>query len=182
MNERGHAPMIDIEDVPGRSMPPAARARSLQLVTVIHHGERRRRRQRRSFGVAAVLATTVAATTGGVAVADHLLKPAPVTNKGMAHCSAVAKLSSGNTYAGPEIAFAPANGNGPVPIQNAIAACSLPWRDGILRAGSTRQHTPDGKTHPVPHLVGCTLMDGSAAVFPGNAETCQRLGLPPIAN
>ncbi|MGI8696176.1 MAG: hypothetical protein ACR2JQ_05935 [Mycobacteriales bacterium] len=174
--------MIDIGDVPpSRPMSPAARARCLHLINSIHQDERRRRRRRRTLGTAATL-ITAAATTGGVAVAQHVLKPAPVTDKSVAHCySAPTRASGTGSYPGTDIGIAPANGDGPVPIQNAVAACSLPWRDGILRVGAARPHIPDGKVHPVPHLIGCTLEDGTAAVFPGDAGTCERLGLPPIA-
>ena len=64
-------------------------------------------------------------------------------------------------------------------IEDPVKVCGSFWEQGVL--------TPDRKMvgpapapahgHPVPRLVACTL-GGQAAVYPGDATTCARLGLP----
>jgi hypothetical protein len=52
----------------------------------------------------------------------------------------------------------------------------------LLRLGSKQVGGPDTRTdHPIPPLVACTLDNGVAAVFPGDEQTCARLGLPRLA-
>jgi hypothetical protein len=65
----------------------------------------------------------------------------------------------------------------------AIEACTPSWQLGILTEGSTTIARPQrGVNRPVPHLVACVLPEGGvAAVFPGPDDTCQKLGLPRLA-
>jgi hypothetical protein len=63
-------------------------------------------------------------------------------------------------------------------VADALASCAAFWRAGILQAGSSEPIVhPGGSVYAVPALVGCTLPDGSAAIFPGDPETCAQQGL-----
>jgi hypothetical protein len=68
--------------------------------------------------------------------------------------------------------------------QDAVAICAALWEIGDLHLGLTGPTPPSTAAEPsalpVPPLVACVL-HGEAAVFPGDASTCQRLGLPVLA-
>ncbi|MDP9797630.1 hypothetical protein J2S43_006142 [Catenuloplanes nepalensis] len=64
---------------------------------------------------------------------------------------------------------------------DAIRMCEFLWTQGWLTA-DRKGLDPDPDTtivRPAPPLVACVL-DGTAAVFPGPADTCSRLGLPAL--
>lgn len=63
-------------------------------------------------------------------------------------------------------------------VPTSTQLCELDWSNGIVR----RNQRPAGDPQPgadlhVPKLVACTMKD-SVAVYPGNANTCRKLGLP----
>lgn len=70
----------------------------------------------------------------------------------------------------------------PLAGKDPVAACAPLWQDGLLVAGQSKLNPdarPDGVAdRRVPNLVACTLKEGVAGVFPGDARTCERLGLP----
>lgn len=63
-----------------------------------------------------------------------------------------------------------------------VSACAPLWQEGLLVAGQGELNAnarPDGVAdRRIPNLVACTLKEGVAGVFPGDAHTCERLGLP----
>jgi hypothetical protein len=131
---------------------------------------------RRSVIISSILGVAVVAS-GGTALAMALIKPAPVTDKGVARCYSVATYHSGNKFPGTTIVEA-TSAAGPGRVLAAVDTCSALWRAGILQPGvKTAVNRPTQSTYPVPALVGCTLPGGAAAVFPGDAQTCTRLGL-----
>lgn len=119
---------------------------------------------------------------GGSAAAYVTLKAAPATDTSQVHCYARASLSSDGQWAnGTEIGQpGTAPSSGLVPIRHAMAACGALWRSGVLP--DPRHYTQPDAAHPVPALVGCVLPDGTAAIFPGPADTCARLGLPRLTS
>lgn len=118
---------------------------------------------------------------GGSAAAYVTLKPAPATDTSQVHCYARASLSSdGQGANGTEIGPGTALSPGLVPIRDAVAACAAMWRIGVLP--DPRHYTQPDAAHPVPALVGCVLPEGTAAIFPGPADTCARLGLPRLTS
>jgi hypothetical protein len=141
--------------------------------------------RRRGFVIGGGIGLIVV-VSGGTALAVSLIKPAPVTNTAYARCYSVATYDAGSsTFSGTTIAQ-PSSPTEAGRVEMAVEVCSALWQAGILQPG-----TPTSIVHPglsaysVPALVGCTLPDGAAAVFPGDAETCERLGLaaelPPAA-
>jgi hypothetical protein len=120
------------------------------------------------------LAISVAAAGGTAAAAyAHF---APVTNTNTAFCYSVPSTVG---HKGSEVA-AVGDAGSPAQVTNALQACSTLWRDGFLVLGSPNAlHIPVNTTvHPLPKLVVCTMPDGTAGVFPGDASTCALLGLP----
>ncbi|MBM7784207.1 hypothetical protein [Tenggerimyces flavus] len=62
-----------------------------------------------------------------------------------------------------------------------IGTCSALWRTGKIVAGANGVNQDTRRADDpaaVPNLVACTLEEGVAGVFPGDAKTCERLGLP----
>lgn len=135
-------------------------------------------RKRRTITGGLVVALIVA-TGGGTAAAYAYLHPRAVTNEGFARCYSEAVYARGATFAGTTIATA-AGGGSDGSIHDALDTCASLWQVGALRLGVPHVIPPvSGSSYSVPALVGCTLRDGSAAVFPGTAGTCNQLGLAP---
>ncbi len=141
----------------------------------------RRRTVRRKVAIAGVAVGLALTGTAAAATIVHLTS-APVTETDLARCYAVDSLAEGNDFRGTSVAAA-----GPIgshaQVTNALSACTLIWQDGLMAPGAGAKMTPSERAHlnpdhPVPHLVVCVLPSGVAAVFPGNKETCQTLGLP----
>lgn len=153
----------------------ALRSRLHALVEATPRTVRRRRR--------IVMVGTVAAVAlggGGVAVAHQYFGSKPVTDHRTARC--YSRISTdfgpdfpGSTAGGPLTPATSGHGSRMLPVTAPIEECAAAWRVGALGG-----HAADrsNKIYPVPHLVGCVLPDGTAAVFPGPDGTCQRLGLP----
>jgi uncharacterized membrane protein len=123
-------------------------------------------------GVALVIAASGAGF--GVAAAVSYLRYAPVTNLGTAHCYSLAQLGNNGT----DVGAAGALGSNPQ-IANALGTCQMLWQDGFLSSGIVGAVRVTGNItlHQVPALVVCTMANGTAGVFPGDATTCQMLGL-----
>ena len=111
--------------------------------------------------------------------AAAFLKLQPPTDRSMARCYTAEHLGEGNTFPGTSVSVSGPPGTR-AQLENALAHCSSLWREGFLGPGSGLLR-PDPADPPVdirslPTLVACTLTDGTAAVFPGDASTCGRLG------
>lgn len=148
-----------------------------QLHELVEATPRLVRRRHRILVIGAV--TAVALGGGGVAVAHQYFGSKPVTNHRTARC--YAKLSTdfgsnfpGTTVGGPLTPAKPGGSSRLLPVTAPIDECAQLWKFGVING---RANQPGNHTFPVPHLVGCVLPDGTAAVFPGPDGTCQRLGL-----
>jgi len=132
-------------------------------------------RQWSRAGAATVLVLAASSVGIGVAAAIGLLHSAPVTNLATAHCFTLDELGANGT----DIASAGSPGS-IAQVDNALGTCQMLWRDGFLAAGSLGAIHVTGPitVHPIPSLVVCTLTNGTAGVFPGDANTCRSLGLP----
>lgn len=140
----------------------------------------KRRRWRRRSVIGGVGALVVVAAGGGTALAVALLHPRPVTDHSVARCYTVAAYEPHGPFPGTSIAQASADASQAVRVANALDVCAAMWRAGILQPGAPRPIVHAGQPfYPVPALVGCTLPNGVAAVFPGAPDTCQRLGVAP---
>ncbi len=135
-------------------------------------------RKRRNMTGGLVVALVVA-TGGGTAAAYAFLHPRAVTDKGYARCYSEADYVPGATFPGTTVASAVGGADNGT-IKNALDTCASLWQVGALRAGAPRGTVPEaGATYAVPALVGCTLPNGIAAIFPGPPDTCEQLGLAP---
>jgi len=135
-------------------------------------------RRRRNVTGGLVVAFIVA-TGGGTAAAYAFLHPRAVTDKGSARCYSEPVYVPGAKFAGTTVASGVGEGS-TGSIENALDTCASVWQVGGLRAGAPRGTPPvAGATYSVPALVGCTLPDGIAAIFPGPPDTCDQLGLAP---
>lgn len=140
------------------------------------HSRGSRRQLLRGSRLFAGVAITIAASAAGVGIAAAVsyLRYAPVTNLGIAHCYSRAQLGNNGT----DVAAAGAPFSN-AQVDNALGTCQMLWQDGFLSAGSVGvvHVTVDTTLHQVPALVVCTMANGTAGVFPGDATTCQTLGL-----
>jgi hypothetical protein len=168
---------------PTRDLPPAQiEAMRIELEAFVAREEPATRwwRKRRNITGGFVVALIVA-TGGGTAAAYAYLHPRAVTDKGYARCYSEAVYVPGTKFAGTTIASA-VGGASVGTEEDALDTCASLWQDGALSAGAAHGTAPvAGASYPVPALVGCTLPGGVAAVFPGPADTCDRLGLAPQA-
>jgi hypothetical protein len=139
---------------------------------------RPRRRFPRIFSVIAA-GVGVATLGAGAAAAYIALRPAHITNKQTARCYTAVTYTKGTVFPGTTVAQFGSDGN-PGQVENAIDTCAALWRTGILERGMFVPvlHPAPG-THVVPPLVACVLPGGAAAIYPGPADTCVRLGLAP---
>jgi len=174
---------MSVQYLPPTRDLPASRLAAMraELESFVAHEEPATRwwRRRRTITGGLVVALIVA-TGGGTAAAYAYLHPRAVTNRGFARCYTEPVYVHGINFAGTTIAQASGVGvSGSV--ADAVDTCAALWRIGALRLGVPNliPPTPVSRTHPVPALVGCTMPDGAAAVFPGPADTCNQLGLAP---
>lgn len=135
----------------------------------------RRRRVRYTLGAVLGLAIMGA----GTATAVVILQPAPVTDHHTARCYQEVSTNFGDDFPGITVAEAVANDNATDgEVRAPIQVCAATWEAGAFPVRDYRAYPPPSSPSPVPELIGCVLPDGTAAVFPGNAATCDRLGLP----
>lgn len=175
--------MIDLSDVPEARRLPSARWRADQEMLralASLEGSRAPRRTRRAVVVTGFAGVTLLAA-GGVAAAVALLAAQPATDRSVGRCYSVISSNFGDDFPGSSMSNAARPGQTapelpPVALEN----CAAAWRAGAMTAPGT-QPTPNAAgQYPVPALVACVLPSGEAAVFPGPASTCSRLGLPDL--
>lgn len=145
-----------------------------------------RRRKARRWWMIGVPSVVVAAV--GVTAGIALL--APVTEKNYVHCLARAELNEADgTYPGTQVIVGSTPDGGPIPIEDAIAACTQVWQEGGLDADDPDGQSGDPGTPPPPpnpelsgpvpaELTVCVMRDGAAGVVPGDRDVCLALGLP----
>jgi hypothetical protein len=104
---------------------------------------------------------------------------APARDQDQIRCYTSPTLQGGDDdFLGTTAVQAIPSGGGPTKV-SPIDICAMLWENGILRSGEKVVGAgPLLTNQPVPQLVACTLDNGIAAVFPGDAGTCERLGLP----
>jgi hypothetical protein len=176
--------MIDIEQVPPERPMPAARRYALREVLMAEVRRSRpwwrRSRQAATVGVGAIALVLV----GGAATAYVAFQPA--TDKHSVRCYTEPRMDGDATETTLAVAEPSDPGSEtsqqPGVIEDPIDACAGLWEQGLIGAGSSGAD-PDPAAGPsdVPKLVSCTLEDGTAAVFPGGADTCRGLDLPRTA-
>lgn len=164
---------------PHRSMPAAARHSTRRLLEDAAAAPTGGLRRWLSRGVV-IGGTAALVLTSGAAVAFVAL--APATEQGIVRCFTLPELGTADDFYGTDTAQASATNDGPVPIADALAACSDLWRQGALTYGvKTPQGPPQNSSrtvYDVPQLTACVLDSGAAGVFPADSDICSQLGLP----
>lgn len=138
---------------------------------------------RRAWIIAPTSALALA-LTGGTMV----LLQAPITENYHIKCFARPERN-GESFPGTQVTMIEGRRAGePTPtdrveIEDALATCSDLWRQHALDA-KTPSGTPTGHgqqdltfSHPVPDPLTVCVWDGMAAVIPGDAKVCAKLGL-----
>lgn len=170
---------MDIDRVPpARALPPTRRAALHQLLTeeVSRIAEPWWRRSRRAATVGVGAAALVLA--GGAASAGYVIFR-PATELQTVWCYNAPSLDENQrVQAGLANEDSGGGAAGPVDINDPVALCSQMWQDGVLPVGEEQSDVEITPTDEAPRLAACTLTDGVAAVFPGDAETCTGLSLP----
>lgn len=126
--------------------------------------------------VLGVMALGTLATTGAAA-AYVATRPASVHDQ--ARCYATASLAGGEDFKGTTVGLAQ-SADGKTGSASAVELCATVWRAGVVRSDGGPVPDKLATDLPVPPLVACTLNNGVAAVFPGDARTCEQLGLPSL--
>jgi len=143
-----------LDQVPGpRPMPTDYRAALRRELEALVASPCRSWRWRRP-GVVLGLSIGVAVAAAGGASAAVYLHFESVTNTSTAFCYSVPSLAG---HKGTAVTASGAPGS-PAQVTDALQTCTMLW-------------------HQVPNLVVCTMPDGTAGVFPGDASTCRQLGL-----
>jgi hypothetical protein len=174
----------DLPVVPEATCPPRYRPAARQMLAAEVAATRQRPvPHRRRLAVLATTGAAVLALGTGTAVAYRLMGSAPVTDTHSARCYTSISKNFGSDFPGASVS---GSGNGatsaggrgvPAQVTAPIQMCTYLWSIGRLRAESSDAPAAASGTYPVPHLAGCVLPDGTAAVFPGPDDTCQNLGL-----
>lgn len=164
----------DLAVPPPRTLAPAEKARQGRLLGELIAAEPVRRRIRRP--VLAIGVATLAVATTGAGVAAYVAS-APVTDHSVVHC--FTSLGTRDRDLGTDTNYLSES-------HDAVETCANLWRAGVLQLGKAQAQVqaipssgPLSQDLPAPLLVACTL-HGEAAVFPGDAGTCRRLGLPTL--
>jgi hypothetical protein len=146
-----------------------------ELVALVHADSATRPRRKLNRFMLAGGAAVLVVAGGGTAAAIAYFGSTPVTDRTSARCYSAISTDFGSEFPGTTIAAAQASDGSGGQVVAPIEACAAAWRVGIPQGIPPNKANPP---YPVPNLAGCVLPDGSAAVFPGPADTCQRLGLP----
>lgn len=153
--------------------------------------QRPRKRRHARRGLVAALASLGLLVTGGAATA-FLLRAQPQTQT-IVRCfnQASPPFAEGTpgTYQVKLVNRATADAT--MTAAAAVELCARAWQRGAMAVPSPDVSSPatatpatgtaSGSTipaNPVPPLVACVLPEGTVGVFPGDQETCLRLGLP----
>jgi hypothetical protein len=181
--------MSDIENLPPPRGWSGDRRTAVRDLLVEEVARSKRPWWRRSRRTATVSVGAMALVLAGGAASAYVAFKAP-TNLASVVCFSAATPQALEGFGDNQVAVADPNGTDarPAPARSdtlagkdPIGTCTSLWKSGILVAGATELKTNARSASdpaPVPDLVACTLKEGVAGVFPGDAETCERLGLP----
>jgi hypothetical protein len=157
-----------------RTLSPTEKSRQGRILGELIAANVGRRRLRRP--VPAIGIASVAVATMGAGVAAYV-GSAPATDHTVVHC--FTSLGTRDRDLGTDTNYLSDS-------HDAIETCANLWRAGVLQLGKAQAQVqaipsmgPLRQDLPAPPLVACTL-HGEAAVFPGDAGTCRRLGLPTL--
>ena len=141
---------------------------------------------RRTWILVPSAALALALTGGTVA-----LMQAQVSDKNQVHCFARAERN-GSSFPGTTMTVLQGTtdqtSEAPpaVPIEDALALCSDMWKQHALDAsvpnGAPAMQIDPKFSHPVPSPLTVCVWDGRAAVIPGGANVCAKLGLAEMAS
>lgn len=164
----------DVVDVPASRPFPSARRAAVKTMLMAEVRASQRGWWQAPAAVALGAAVGVSVLAGA---AQQIVAP---TRTQSAHC--FTKVTTDTTYAA-DVSYA-GDVIGPnllraSKIDDPVKVCGDIWEQGVLiRDRKMVGPAPNpAHGHAVPELVACTLA-GQAAIYPGDATTCARLGLP----
>jgi hypothetical protein len=164
----------DVAEVPASRPFPSARRQAVKTMLMAEVRASRRTWWQRPVAVVLGTALGVSVLAGA---AQQIVAP---TRTLSAYC--FSKVTTDTAYAA-DVSYA-GDIIGPnlfraSKIEDPVQVCSDIWEQGVLTPNRTMLGPAPRPAHghPVPRLVACTL-GGQAAVYPGDATTCSRLGLP----
>ena len=164
----------DVAEVPPSRPFPSARRAAVKTMLMAEV-----RASRRSWWQAPS-AVAIGAVVGVSVLAGAAQQIVAPTRTLSAHC--FSKVTTDTTYAA-DVSYA-GDIIGPnllraSKIDDPVTVCGDIWEQGVLTPGRLMlgPAARPAHGHHVPKLVACTL-GGQAAVYPGDATTCARLGLP----
>ncbi len=130
-----------------------------------------RRAGRRRWVIAAAAATGLVAGAGSAAAWVTASRPA---DENTGYCSRSATLDEDVWKQTSFTQATDAQGHRSVP--DAIDSCATAWRMGVMTDPANASSTAN---HPVPELTAC-VVDDLLVIYPGDANTCRRLGIPDL--
>lgn len=160
------------------SLPARTRTRiRAELIGLATKDQRLRRPFYRRRAAVVAAGAAVVLGVGGTAAAVTWMQPEPVQDRDTARCYSTISNDFSMHFPGTTIASPVASDGSGGQVANPLEACAAAWRAGLLYGISP--HNATG-TYDVPPLTVCVLPDGSAAVYPGTADTCAKVGLPAV--
>jgi len=179
-------PPPDIEEVlrglPTPSLSSDARQRHLAMLAELASAPSPRRRwsRWRKFtitGLSVLLAGGIG--VGAAAALGVFSEPPP--DRSTAHCFTTDDLHDRTNHED----FMVANKGSAIretdAASKAMEICAGGWQQGRYSATDPKillDPKPGPANSPVPPLVACVLRNGQVGVFPGDEQTCHKLGLP----
>lgn len=173
-----------VANLPQFNVPEDVRRRHLTTIAMLNDGDFNAEGQAPLAASRRRVAAVVGAVVGlsvvgvGTAAAFGIFGAAP-TERGVAYCYTSTDPDV------PQSGFSVTSSPGQPPAdtaQHAVAICAQKWATGAFTVTSPQVHPeidPNGpRTEPVPPLTACVLESGAVGVFPGDEETCARMGLP----
>jgi hypothetical protein len=164
----------DIADVPASRPFPSARRAAVKRMLMAEVRASRRSWWRAPAAVAlgAVVGVSVLAGAAQQIVAPTRTLSAYCFTKVTTDTAYAADVSYAGDIIGPNLLRSSK-------IDDPVKVCGDIWEQGVLTPDRRMVGAAPSPTHghAVPRLVACTLA-GQAAVYPGDATTCARLGLP----
>jgi hypothetical protein len=164
----------DVAAVPASRPFPSARRQAVKSMLMAEVRASRRQWWQRPVAVALGTALGVSVVAGA---AQQIVAP---TRTLSAYCFSTvttdtayaADVSYAGDIIGPDLLRASK-------IEDPVKVCGDIWEQGVLTRGRKMLGPAPRPAHghQIPKLVACTL-GGQAAVYPGDATTCSRLGLP----
>lgn len=170
----------DLDDLPERELGVERMQAIRDAVINAAVAQPARRPHTRVWVGAGVAGALVLAGGGTAAAVIAANRTAPHSDNVL--CYSNPQAGSSSDFPGTTVSLGSRTGQ-KVTISNAVSACSLPWRYGELKVGSSKVPAKINAkgTDRVPKLTACVRDDGAVAVMPGSADICARMSMSKFA-